>query len=459
MSITAQLAEWIWNPWLLGMFLITGIFFSFRSGFFQLFELRLWMKYTLGSFFKQEGGRDKRGVSPVQALATALGSTIGTGSIAGVATAIFFGGPGAVFWIWISAFLGMMIGYVEKTLAVLYRKKDASGRWIGGPMFYIAEGLGWKWAARFFAAVCVVSTLLGGNVVQANSIAGALEAEFGWSPLKTGIVVMVLTALIMAGGLRRIAEVSELLVPLMAVLFICGGLAVVICNIDMLPTVFGLIVKEAFRPASAVGGCGGYGMMTAMRYGVARGVFTNEAGVGSSAIAHASAVTDEPAQQGMWGLFEVFTATIVICTVTALAILSSGVYVQEEVLSALASGDLTGQLVGAPLSMAAFASVMGRWGSALVSICLLLFAFTSVLGWSYYGKQALRYLTENHVIYGLYYVVFLISILLGSVSGVEKIWQIADICTGLMALPNLLALWRLLPEAMNELRLWKKKRT
>ena len=325
-------------------------------------------------------------------------------------------------------------------------------------MFYIEHGAGWRWAARFFAVVCVVSTMLGGNVVQSNSIAAALSAEFGWDPLAVGAAVLAVTALVMAGGLRRIAEISELLVPVMALLFLGGGVAVILCNLDTVPEVMKSVCSEAFQPSAAAGGCGGYGMMTAMRYGVARGIFTNEAGVGSSAIAHAAASVDEPAQQGMWGLFEVFVATIVICTVSALAILTSGVYVEGAVLAAIASGDLTGQLIGAPLSMAAYGSVLGRWGSALVSLCLLLFAFTSILGWSYYGKQSLRYLTGNSALHRLYDAIFLASILLGSNGGAGEIWQIADICTGLMALPNLLALWRLYPEALKQLQNWKRKR-
>ena len=392
----------------------------------------------------------------MQALATALGSTIGTGSIAGVATAIFFGGPGAVFWIWVSAFLGMMIGFAEKTLAVQYRRKDSAGRWIGGPMYYMRDGLGWKKTAAFFSVICVASTLLGGNVVQSNSIANALQSGFHWNPKITGTAVMLLTAMIMLGGLKRIAAASELLVPLMGAVFLIGGFIVILYHRESLPAILSEIWLEAFRPQSAAGGCAGYGIIAAMRYGVARGVFTNEAGVGSSAIAHASSVTGEPAQQGIWGIFEVFVATLLICSVTALAILTSGVYNQTAALTAIASGDLSGQLIGAPLSMAAFSTVMGKWGTVLVAVSLLLFAFTSILGWSFYGEQALGYLTQSKLVCWGYRILFLCAIVWGSVCDVGEIWLIADICTGLMALPNLLALWHLLPQSLEQLEHWRK---
>ncbi|MEQ2454901.1 alanine/glycine:cation symporter family protein [Flavonifractor hominis] len=453
MGFLERLGNFIWNPWLLGLFLLTGLYASVRTGFFQIFRWRLWMRVTAGALFKGQRQRKGGGLTQLQTLSTALASTIGTGSIAGVATAIFYGGPGAVFWMWVSAFLGMMTGCLEKTLAIRYRERSRDGGWQGGPMCYMEHGLGSRFLAAWFSVCCIAASLCGGNMVQSNSIAAALEATFGWDRLGVGIVTALLTGIVILGGIGRIGAVSEKLVPCMAALFLGGGLIVLICHARMIPSVLERIVTEALTPRAALGGGAGYGMASAMRYGVARGVFTNEAGMGTSAMAHAASNVKEPAEQGMWGIFEVFVATILVCSVSALVILTSGVYQPEEALKALAEGAVEPAMVGAPLSAAAFATVFGRWGGVLVSVCLLLFAFTSLLGCSYYGERGLEYLGGMRW-RGAYRALFLLAIVGGSVGDVAAVWQLTDVLNGLMALPNLCAILLLSPQALRLLRTW-----
>nr|WP_317323319.1 sodium:alanine symporter family protein [uncultured Flavonifractor sp.] len=455
MSGLERLADLIWDPWLLGLFLATGLYLSVRTGFFQVFHCRLWLRTTVGALRRRREGTEQ-GLTRLQAMSTALAATIGTGSIAGVATAIFYGGPGAVFWMWVSAFLGMMTGYVEKTLAVRYREKDGQGRWQGGPMCYMEQGLGSRALATLFSLCCVAASLGGGNMVQANSIAAALEASLGWDRLAVGLAVALITGAVIVGGIGRIGRVSETLVPCMALLFVGGGVAVLVCRADALPGALEQILRGALTPKAALGGGAGYGMAAALRYGVARGVFTNEAGMGASAIAHAAADTREPAEQGMWGIFEVFVATLVVCSITALVILTTGVYQPETALSAIASGTVAPYMLGAPLSAAGFSAVFGPAGEIFVSVCLLLFAFTSLLGCCYYGERGLEYLSGSNRWRGIYRLVFLWALVWGSVADVTSVWQLADIFNGLMALPNLCTLLLLSPEAIALLDRWRR---
>ncbi len=450
MDLLGRLAGWLWEPWLLGLFLFTGLWYSLRTGFFQFFGLKRWLRATAGKLLHPAKGPGTGGLSQTQALATALASTIGTGSIAGVATAIFYGGPGAVFWMWVSALLGMMTSCAEKALAVRYREKAPGGGWQGGPMCYLARGLGWKGMAALFSLCCVGASLAGGNLVQANSIATALEASFGWDPLAVGSAVALACGAVILGGVGRIGRFSERLVPLMALLFLGGGIVVLAARAQAIPAALAAILEGALSPKAALG----YGMGAALRYGVARGVFTNEAGMGSSAMAHAAAQVDNPAEEGMWGIFEVFVATVLVCTVTALVILTTGVYSPEAALAAIRAGTVADAMLGAPLSAAAFATVLGRWGEGLVAVCLLLFAFTSLVGWSYYGERGLSYLaggTRGRTGYRLF---FLAAIVLGSVGDLSAVWELSDLWNGLMALPNLLALLWLTPEALDLLRPW-----
>lgn len=452
------LVQAIWIPWLLGLFLVIGAYFTICSGFFPFAGLRIWLKATIGSSSSGHESTNKTGLTPVQAVATALGSTVGTGSVAGVSTAIFFGGPGAVFWLWVSALLGMTTGFVEKTLSVRYRVRGQDGGWHGGPMYYMERGLGWRRAAVFFSLICILSSLMGGNVVQVNAITDVMQSAYGFRREVTGLLVMLLVAAVILGGVHRIGGLCELLVPLMTLLFLLGGCVVILCNRDSILPVLHEIWHQAFQVKSAAGGGAGYGVLAAMRYGIARGVFTNEAGVGSSAIAHAASETNDPVRQGFWGIFEVFAATMLICTVSALAILTSGVYVQENALTWIQAGTVDGQQIGAALSLAAFSSVLGRSGQVLLTVCLLLFAFTSILGWSYYGEQSLSYLTGSKCGIGLYRIIFLVAIFCGSAADTQLVWQITDLCTALMALPNLCALLLLSPEAFTLLKAWRTKR-
>lgn len=456
MSFLEKLSNLIWGPWLLGAFLLVGVYYSFRTGFFQVFGLPTWWKTTVGSLFRQKKGEKGKGaVTQLQALSTALAATIGTGSIAGVATAIFYGGPGAVFWMWMSALVGMMTGCAEKILAVRYREKSENGEWQGGPMIYIKDGLRLRGLAAMFSVFCVAETLAGGNLAQANSIATSLHAAFGVEKLVVGIVLALVVMVVLVGGIKRVGKISELLVPLMAGLFIGGGLIVITVHWRAIPDAFGQIVHYAFQPKAVAGG---YSMGVAMRFGVARGVFTNEAGLGMSAIAHACADVKEPAEQGMWGIFEVFFATLVICTVTSLVILVSGVYSVQDAVPMINRGVVPEEMLGAPLTAAGFSTVFGRVGEGLVTLCLILFAFTSLLGAGYYGRRGLESLTSGKWILILYQIVFPACIVFGSVGDLTAVWQLVDVFNGLLAVPNLIALLLLSPEVLRIFKLWQEKR-
>ena len=448
MVMLERLGDHIWNPWLLSLFLLSGLYFSVKTGFFQIFGIRRWLGGTLGGLLRVGRKGTGRGLTRVQAMSTALASTIGTGSIAGVATAIFFGGPGAVFWMWVSAFLGMMTSFVEKTLAVRWRERGSDGLWQGGPMCYIARGLGSPFLAAWFSLCCALSSLAGGNLVQSNSIAASLEAAFGWDRLAVGTVTALLTGAVILGGIGRIGKVSEKLVPCMALLFLGGGLLVLFCHRAALPGALERIFTCALCPQAALGGGAGYSMAAALRYGVARGVFTNEAGMGTSAMAHAASDVEDPAEEGLWGMFEVFFATLVVCTITALVILTSGVYSEEAALEALRTGTVTDSMLGAPLSAAAFATVLGPLGEILLAVCLLLFAFTSLLGCSYYGERSLSALTGTDRWRGIYRLAFLCAVVWSSTADVAVVWQLTDLFNGLMALPNLCTLLLLSPQAL-----------
>lgn len=439
-TVLAKLADFVWNPWLLGLFLATGLVYSVGSGFFQVFELPLWWRTTVGSLFRGERGSG-RGLSSLQALAAALASTMGTGSIAGVAAALTLGGPGAVFWMWVSAFLGMMTSCGEKLLAVQYQRPGPHGSLRGGPMYYLRYGAKLPLGAALFSLAGIPAALAGGNLVQSSSIAASLEAAFGLPRLPVGLVLALGTGLVMAGGMGRLARVSTALVPLMALLYLGGGLAVLALRAQAVPQALELIFTCALSPSAALGGGCGWTVAQAMRYGVARGVFTNEAGLGTSAMAHGAAQVDHPGRQGMWGIFEVFLSTLVVCTVTALVILVSGVYHPRS----------PGALTGAPLTAAAFSSVLGPAGGGMVALSLLLFAFTSILGWSCYGRQCLFYLTAGRGDRG-YQALFLLCVVWGAVWTSDGVWQLVDLCSALMALPNLAALLLLAPEALGRLR-------
>ncbi len=439
-EFVARLADFMWFPWLLGLFILVGLYFSVRTGFFQLFGIGRWLGDTAGSLFRA-GRRQGTGITRLQVLATALASTIGTGSVAGVATAIWFGGPGAVFWMWVSALLGMMTGCAEKILTLRWRQLGPDGNWRGGPMYYISQGMHSRFLAGWFAVACVGGSLVGGGMVQTNAIAQSLDNAFGVHRLLVGVVVAVLAGMVLIGGIGRIAKVSQLLMPAMALLFLGSAGAVLWLCRAQLPDALELIVKRALTPKAAAGGVG---VAAALRYGVARGVFTNEAGMGSTAIAHANADTKRPGEQGMWAMFEVFFATLVVCTATALVILCAGVYDPATVG--------TGADVGVSLAADSFGRVLGPAGARIVEISVVLFAFSSVLGWSYYGQSAVDWLLAGRRNRPVWLGAFLAACVLGSIVPAELVWQLVDLFTALMALPNLAALLYLAPQAVEQLK-------
>ena len=444
MYYLCKLSDVLWNPVLLILFLAVGGYYTLRSGFFQL-RFPTWLRGTVGSLGRANAG-GKGGLTQLQTLCTALASTIGTGSIAGVATAIFFGGPGAVLWMWLSALLGMMTGFAEKALAVRYRQRTAQG-FQGGPMVYMSQTLCklGKALAVLFSLACVCASLAGGALVQSNSMAASLAAAFGLPPLGVGLATAAVTGWVIFGGVGRVGRLSEKLVPAMAGLFLAGGGLCLFVLRARLPAALEAVWRGAFQPKAALGG---YGLGAALRYGVARGVFTNEAGLGSSAIAHAANGDATPQGEGMWGIFEVFASTLLVCTVTALVILTSGVYDPQTALAAIAGGTVSADLLGAPLSARAFGVVLGPLGPVLVAVCLPLFAFTSLLGWSYYGEQALGFLLGSERRAGTFRRIFLLCVVLGATWDVGAVWQLADLFNGLMALPNLTALLLLSPQVL-----------
>ncbi len=419
------------------MLIMVGAFLTVRTRGLQFRRFGYVMKSTAGSLFdKKLHTKDSGSVSPFQAVTTALAGTIGTGSIAGLATALVLGGPGAVFWMWISALVGMVTKYSEIVLALKYRERDVDGAWRGGPMYYIKNGLGSRWLAILFAIFSMIACIGTGNATQSNSISGVLHSSFNIPLWVTGIILTVIVGLVIIGGVKRIASVNEKLVPLMAIFFILAAIVSLIFNISKIPDAFGLIFREAFNFKAAFGGVAGYGILSALRYGVARGVFSNEAGLGSAPIAHSASSTEDPAKQGMWGVFEVFITTIVICTMSALVVLTSDIY-----LDAFYEG-IRPALNGAALSGAAFNEALPYVGGIGIAIATVFFALSTILGWAYYGEVCASYLFKNHsktaiLVYRLVYVAF---VFIGSVASIDIVWLVADCFNALMALPNLIAL-------------------
>ncbi len=419
------------------LLIATGIFLSVRTGFFQFRRFGYVIKNTLGSLFHKHTHEKKDGsVSPFQAVTTALAGTIGTGSIAGVATALVLGGPGAVFWMWVSALLGMVTKYSEIVLALKYRERDKNGAYTGGPMYYIKNGLGLKWLAAIFAVFAMIACIGTGNATQSNSISGVLDSNLGISPWITGIALTILVGVVIIGGVKRIASVNEKLVPVMAIFFILASVLALCFNTDRIPAAFALIFKEAFNFKAAFGGVAGYGILSAMRYGVGRGVFSNEAGLGSAPIAHSASSTNEPVKQGLWGVFEVFITTIVICTMSAVVVLTSDTYMTAFNIGTSPSVN------GAALSSAAFGEALPYVGGIGIAIATVFFALSTILGWAYYGEICAGYLFKNHrkAAIRTYRVIYVAFVLIGAVAEINTVWLIADCFNALMALPNLIAL-------------------
>ena len=378
-------------------------------------------------------------ITPFQALMTALSATVGTGNIAGVATAIALGGPGAVFWMWVMALFGMATKYAEAVLAVRYREVDERGLHVGGPMYYIRTGMGprWSWLATLFAAFGMVAGFGIGNMVQANSVADAAATSFGVPAWATGVAMAGVVAAVVLGGIRRIAEVAGRLVPVMAVAYVGGALVVIGAHADRIPAAFALIFADAFSGSAAAGGFAGATVWAAMRYGVARGVFSNEAGLGSAPIAHAAARTDDPVRQGKIAMLGTFLDTLVICSMTALVIVASGAYTEIDPATGAA-------WTGAALSSVAFESALPGLGGWVVTFGLIVFALTTVFGWSYYGERCVEYLFGVRAI-APYRWLWIAAVPAGALFQLDLVWLFADVMNGLMAVPNLIALLALSP--------------
>lgn len=448
--------QWLWGAPLLLLLLGTGLYFSLRLGFFQLRRAGLVARETLFSLFSRKKGAGEGGISPLQAMSTALAAAIGTGNIAGVAAAITVGGPGAVFWMWVSAFLGMITGFAENVLGALYQRRGQDGVPVGGAMYYLRDGLKdrkilgrlAKPLALFFALACALASFGIGNMAQVNAISGALESAFQVPPLVTGLATALLAGLALWGGIRRIGKVTEKLVPLMALGYMAACLAVLVMNAAALPRVFGEIFSGAFGFQAALGGFSGAALKKALSTGVRRGVFSNEAGLGSAVMAHAAAPGQAPLRQGLWSIFEVFFDTIILCSLTAFALLSSDV---------LGSVDGAGQLVdGAPLMQLAFAQSFHQAAGAILGLALALFAFATILGWSYYGTTAVEYALGKRAV-PVYRVLFLLCIVLGAVMKLELVWQLSDLFNGLMALPNLVGVLALSGQVIRLTREFENK--
>ena len=442
-----------WGPWMLILLVGTGIYLSTRVGFIQFRKFGYALKNTIGKVFKKQSAGEGE-ITPFQAVSTALAATVGTGNIAGVTGAIAIGGPGAVFWMWVSALFGMVTKYAEVVLAVRYRERNEKGDWVGGPMYYIKNGLGrkWKWLAAVFAVLAALAAFGIGNMTQVNTIASSVNTvidSFGgnssaWmisvlgqdvkvTSLIIGAIVAVIVALVLFGGIKRIGAVAERLVPVMACVYIIAALTVIFTNVNAVGSIFVSIFKGAFTPDAALGGAFGITIMTTIQKGVGRGVFSNEAGLGSAPIAHAASSESNPVKQGLYGIFEVFADTIVICTLTALTLLcgihSGGVEIAW------------GESAGAELIIASFSTVFGNQiGSLLLTVGISLFALSTILSWSLYGTRCCEYLLGGGKGVRMYQIIFVLITIIGATLKLDLVWDIADTLNGFMALPNLVAL-------------------
>ena len=462
-SFNGSINDFVWGVPMLILLIGTGIFMTLLTKVFQISHLRHWWKNTIGSIFTnrhvtRHTDKQDKSISQFQSLTTALAATIGTGNIVGVASAIAIGGPGAIFWMWIVAFFGMMTNYSENILGIYFRRKNKNGEWSGGAMYYLQDGLGgyqgsknapWtktliKWIGKIlailFACFCVLASFGIGNASQINSIAENMNAAFGIPAWVVGVVLLVLGGLIILGGLKRVASVTEKIVPFMAIAYIIAAIIVICVNCANIGPAFSSIFKGAFGLKAVGGGIVGGGIILALTYGMKRGVFSNEAGLGSSVMVHSNSNVKEPVRQGMWGIFEVFADTIIVCTLTALVVLTSGVIDLNSGTVAASYADVSSStLVGQ-----AFGTLFQGAGPAFVAIALLFFAFSTVLGWSHYGAKAFEFLFGEKATIG-YKVVFVLFIFVGATMNLTLAWDISDTFNGLMAIPNLIGVLALFP--------------
>ncbi len=431
-SFVKVLRTFLWGPCTIILILGVGLYVSVATGFFQIFWVKDIFKNTIGSIKKS--GEDGKGLSPVQAVATALAGSLGTGNIFGVATALVAGGPGAIFWMWVSAFLGMMLKYSEVLLSVNYRVCGKDGMYCGGPMYVMEKGLKCKFMGKIFAVFCILASFGIGSTTQTNSAAIALEKGFGLSKVITSVVVTMLFFIVIIGGIKRLGSIAEKVVPFMSITYILMSLIVLFKNSSNLPNSFKLIFDSAFSFKAGVSGGLGYLVNAAMQYGIARSVFVSEAGLGSSPIAHAASNVKSQVKQGQWGIFEVFFNTIVMCTMTALVIISTGalgVCQDKE-----------------QLTLFAFSKELGSFSSVLLAVCTALFAFTTTMSWCYYAEQSIKYgFGEKYIL--IYRIIYILSIGIGGVCAMDLVWQLSDIFNALMAYPNLIAILLLSPKIVQ----------
>jgi len=431
-----QVKDFIWGQPLIILLVGTGFWLTFILRGLQF--KKLWYALYLALVKRKEEGDQPGDISHFQALMTALSATVGTGNIAGVATAIAAGGPGALFWMWVTGLVGMATKYAEAVLAVKFRVIDKNGTMSGGPMYYISKGLGWKWLGTLFALFAAIAAFGIGNMVQSNSVADAVNAVFHIPFSVTGVVLMIATALVILGGIKSIGRVTGILVPIMIIIYVSGALVILLLKIEAIPSALVFIIKQAFTPTAASGGFLGASVMLTIRMGVARGVFSNESGLGSAPIAAAAAQTKHPVTQALVSMTQTFIDTIVICSMTGLVLILTGTWNSGK--------------DGAGLTSFAFQTGLpGEWGNAIVALGLILFAYSTILGWCYYGEKSIEYLLGEKAIRP-YRVIYVIFVGIGAVVELKTVWSLADIFNGLMAFPNLIGLLALSPVLVNETR-------
>lgn len=426
-KINSEAGKLVWGTPMLILLISIGLYFTIKLKLFQFLKIKeIWLN-TIGSLFSKKTSKSKKGISQFQALSTALAATIGTGSIAGVATAITIGGAGAVFWMWVSAVVGMMTIFAENVLGIFYRQHDEKDGWKGGAMYYIEHGLSSKWLAVLFAILCVLASFGMGNMVQSNSISDSLSVTYLLSPKITGIIMATLSGIVILGGIKRIGKFSEKLIPFISIIYIIGCLIVILSNVKVLPNIFEQIFEEALGLKAISGGITGEIVRRAISIGLKRGVFSNEAGLGSSVAVSSASDVKEPVVAGMWGIIEVFIDTIIVCTLTALVILSSGVIETGNTLD------------GSALVISAFEKVMGGFSSHLVTFFIVVFAFATIIGWEFIGEKASQYIFGEKSIFA-YRIMFVVFVYIGAIIELRLAWDISDTLNGMMAIPNLIAL-------------------
>ena len=428
-ELTEKINNIVWGPATIVLILCCGIYFTLKTRFFQVRHFKDIFRKTIFSYSEKSKGK----VSSFQALSAALAGTIGTGNIAGVATSIALGGPGAVFWMVVSAFFGMMTKYAEVFLAVKFRTKNKKGEYSGGPMYYMEKGLGLRSLGIIFSLLLALSAFGIGNMVQANSVSAALSDSFGIKSSSIGFFLTVICFFVIIGGAKKILSATEIIVPVMALFYMAGTIIFLIFNLKNIPSALSSILKDAFTFPKAIGGVSGFALSKAVKFGVARGVFTNEAGLGSSPVAHASADAKSPSEQGLWGIFEVFFDTVVMCTLTALVILTAdGGKIAMSGLS------------GMQLTIRSFESLFGDFGGFFISVSIIFFAVATILGWALYGEKAVLYLfNENKTAVFIYKILYISAIYIGAVMSLNLVWTVSDILNGLMAIPNICTLFLL----------------